>query len=206
MHKFLLIPFIASLLCAFALPASASLLGSSVTGSLEFAGSGGLNSFDPVLGFVPSGDLNSTGTTVTISSTDVEFGYDDFSNLDTADFTGSQLLISDLVEFGGANTGFTMSFTDAALAGANISSGADNFPLTYSLNGDVLTIAWAGGDVTAGQQLAASFGIAGANAAVPEPGTFGAMLLAGLAGTSYLAKRSFRSGRNHALSSLRGLV
>jgi hypothetical protein len=193
MHKFQITTLLAlTLLCASALPIKAALVGSPVTGSLQFDGGGGLNVFDPILGFVPAGYLNSSGTTVTISSSAVEFGFDDFSSLVSADFTDGQLVLSDHVEATGPDFPFTMSFADPRFAGATISKNSDTFPLTYSLSGDVLTVNWAGADVTAGQNFIATFGVA--TSTVPEPSTFGAMLLSGLAALS-LALVTTRSPR-----------
>jgi hypothetical protein len=68
-----------------------TLNGSSVNGSLTFAGSSS-NNFNPSIGDVPAGDGNSSGTTVTIASPLVEFGdlallFGGDPNLDTANFT-----------------------------------------------------------------------------------------------------------------------
>jgi len=76
-----------------------SLNGSSVSGSLTFAGSSS-NNFNPSIGDVPAGYGNSSGTTVTIASPLVEFGdlallFGGDPNLDTADFTDTTLTISD---------------------------------------------------------------------------------------------------------------
>ena len=84
-------------------PAWADLTGTQVTGSLQFSAPPpvGINYFDPAnqyvdgpLGTFPGGSLNSSGTTVTISGTAVEFGYKDSDNTDSANFTGSQLTIN----------------------------------------------------------------------------------------------------------------
>ena len=165
-----------TLLCLFPSPNYAALIGTSVTGSLEFNG-GPLNFFDPVFGFVPNGYLNSAGTTVTISNSAVEFGYDDSANRITADFTDNQLVISNLVEASSSNLPFTMVFTDTALSGQVVTTVSDNFPLTYSLNGSVLTVNWAGGNVTTGQTFTGTFNIAPA----PEPSAVGLLLCSGLA-------------------------
>jgi hypothetical protein len=166
---------ITALFCAPVLPASAALVGTSVTGSLQFNG-GSANFFDPVYGFVPSGYLNSAGTTVTVSGSAAEFGYDDGGNRFTANFTDSQLLISDLIEASGSNLPFTMTFTDTGFAGQGIAVVSDSFPLNYSLNGNVLTIRGAGNAVTTGQTFAATFNIT----AAPEPSPWTLLLLSGI--------------------------
>ena len=72
--------------------AQASLVGTQVTGTLQFNG-GGPNYFDPANGRVPAGYLNSAGPAVVISSTATEFGFQNASGTDTvlADF-GSETL------------------------------------------------------------------------------------------------------------------
>ncbi|MGC2659540.1 MAG: hypothetical protein WA324_16405, partial [Bryobacteraceae bacterium] len=101
---------------------SATLAGTSVTGSLVFPGDPS-NYFNPGYGFAPPGDLNAidASPTVTISDAAVEFGYDDgFANAISADFTGNMLTVTDVVEGTGANLGFTMTFSDSAFAGLNL--------------------------------------------------------------------------------------
>ena len=187
-HKIIstLIPA-AILLAVFALPGhSATLTGTLVTGSLTFAGDLS-NYFDPGYGFVPAtGYLNASGTTVTVSDRDVEFGFDDGSSLISADFSGNLLTVSDLIESSGPTNGFQVSFTDSAFSGQYLNQVADNFP-TYSdsIAGDVLTLNYAGGNPTAGQTFAASFTLA----PVPEPCAAGLVSLAVLAGLAILVRR-----------------
>ncbi len=169
-------PLLATMLlgiCVF--PVQAALLNTSVTGSLEFEGSSS-NFFDPIYNFVPDGYLNSVGTTVTISNTAVEFGYNDSANLINANFTDNQLVISDLVEANGFNYPFTLQFTNAAFSGLTITTVSDNFPLQYSLNNDVLTMNWSGGSVI-GQTFVGTYDLL----STPEPSSAGILLFSGLA-------------------------
>lgn len=123
------------------------ILGSSVTGTVQF-GSGTTNYFDPTKGLVPSGYSNSSpGTnTVAISSTAVEFGLQDLANTDTVDFTGTQLIIQDFLHSGAVAFNWTMTFTDAAFLGATLSKTSDNFPssVTAALVGSTITVTWPG--------------------------------------------------------------
>ncbi len=180
----------AVLLGACALPGNAApLVGSSVSGALYFSG-GSTNLFDPAQGFVPvSGYLNIAGTTVTISNSAVEFGFDDGGNRDSADFSSTQLKVSDLVEVAaGPSFPFQMTFTDTAFKGARFTSVSDNFPLTYSLAGDVLTLNYAGGTVTTGETLDAVFSFTPS----PEPSTAGLVFASGLAALAIFLARNRR--------------
>jgi hypothetical protein len=95
-----------------------------------------------------------TGTTVTtdrftpssavITAAGIEFS----DGLFPADFTGNSLDFRFAVDCGGERPcesislgSFTISFTDAAFLGANISKVSDTFPLTdWDLTGNVLTL------------------------------------------------------------------
>lgn len=156
-------------------PSYAALLGTPVTGSLQFS-AGSANFFDPVYGFVPSGYSNSSGITVAVSGSAVEFGFDDGANRFTVNFTDDQVTISDLVESSGSNLPFTMTFTDSAFSGQSVAALSNAFPLTYSLSGSVLTVRGTGGTVAAGQTLTGSLSITPA----PEPSTIGLLLVSGL--------------------------
>jgi hypothetical protein len=125
-----------------------SLTGSSVNGSLTFSGSSS-NNFNPSIGSVPAGYGNASGTTVTIGSPLVEFGdqavqFGVNEDLDTANFTGTSLTISDLCEFDGCvgNNTFTMTFVDTAFTGLTATQVSDTFALgdTWSLVGNKLTV------------------------------------------------------------------
>jgi hypothetical protein len=143
-----------------------------------------------------------TGTdswTVKISNTAVEFGFDDGDNRDSADFSSSQLKITDLVEFVvGPNSSFQMTFADTAFKGGKFTPVSDSFPLTYSLAGDVLTLNYAGGTVRTGETLEAVFNFTPA----PEPSTAGLVLVPGLAALAILAARN----RRYKTQGLRKLI
>jgi hypothetical protein len=125
-----------------------TLNGSSVNGSLTFAGSSS-NNFNPSIGDVPAGDGNTSGTTVTIASPLVEFGdlallFGGDPNLDTANFTDTTLTISDKCEFDAcvSDNTFTMTFVDTAFSGLAVTQVSDSFANgdTFSLVGDKLTV------------------------------------------------------------------
>ncbi len=179
------------LLCVLAVPGqAASLIGTSVTGSLVFTGDPS-NYFDPGYFFVPPADLNSSGTTVTVSNSDVEFGYDDgIANAYSADFTANQLTVTDQVEGSGDNAGLTMMFTDSAFSNQSLvlASASSPFINNYSLTGNVVTLNSAGGSVTAGQTLTETFTFT----AVPEPSTVGLLSIVVLLFGSYAAWRRCR--------------
>jgi hypothetical protein len=178
---------VAAALLSANLAAHADGIGTSVTGGLFFDGSP-INFFDPSNGFVPSGSGNSSGTTVTIGS-DSEFGFKDGANIDTADFTGSTLTVSDIVE-GSANDGpFKMTFTDAAFTGFTQESGTlDGF--TFSFSGDTLDVFRTGGEVTTGESFTSTFDYTTAAAVTPEP-TGIALLGTGLLGLAGVVRRRF---------------
>ncbi|MDQ2776697.1 MAG: hypothetical protein M3Y57_17525 [Acidobacteriota bacterium] len=167
----LLVPI---LLCVFALPGNATLIGTSVDGSLTFTGDPS-NYFDPGYGFVPAtGYLNISGTTVTVSDSGVEFGFDDGASLISADFSGNHLIISDLIAMSGPANSFQMVFTDTAFAGQNLTLISDSYPLSgYAVSGDGMTLDYAGGNPTVGQTVTANFTVA----PVPEPPTFGSLVI-----------------------------
>jgi hypothetical protein len=162
--RILAVAAIALLACG---PASADLIGTSVTGSIDFGGNG-VNYFDPARGFVPPGYLNYTeGTTVTIAQPQIEFGYMDSSNLDTANFTGNQLIVTDTVS--NAANFWTMTFTDTAFTGLPLTKVSDTFThggVTGTLVGDTITVFW-GGTGTADGLLAATFDVGVSS--IPEP-------------------------------------
>jgi hypothetical protein len=131
------------LLCVSAGPLLADGVGTAVTGSLTFNGAT-VNYFDPANGFVPAGFGNSMGTTVTIGPI-TEFGFTDTANIDTADFTGTTLTISD-TGLGSAQAPFQMTFTDAAFTGFSVVT--NSLGLTSSFSGDTLTLDLAAADFT----------------------------------------------------------
>jgi len=158
---------LAILLSVCALPGNASLVGTSVTGSLTLGGVPS-NYFDPGLGFVPAGYLNASGTTVTISNSALQFGFDDGSSRISANFSDHQLTVSDLIAISGPSNSFQMIFTDTAFTGQYLVPVSDSFPLAgYSVIGDVMTLNYPGGNPAIGQTLSATFAVT----PVPEPST-----------------------------------
>ncbi len=140
-------------------PARATLIGTQVTGALYFAGSL-QNYFDPVNGLVPAGYLNVAGTTVTISSNAVEYGFADPTATITADFTGMQLTITDTPQSTASYNPLEMVFTNSAFTNlATVSDGFPNGGMAGSLSGGVITLNWAGGYVTNGVSLRAVFNV-----------------------------------------------
>lgn len=187
---------IAVLLSVFALPGrSASLGGTSVTGSLTFSGDPS-NYFDPGYGFVPPGDLNNSGTTVTISDSAVEFGYDDgVSNAYSADFTGNGLTITDVAEGTELNLAFTMTFVDPAFANLSLVPVMTSSLIgTYSLSGDVITLTSPGGNVTDGEILTSTFAIG----SVPEPSSISYLFVSLLLAFVGFGIRKFRQAARAA--------
>lgn len=168
---------------------AAGLIGTSVTGKLMFAVSP-TNYYDPANGFVPaSGYLNSAGPTVTIAAPAVEFGFNDNVNLDMANFSASQFTIEDVVEAGAFDSAFTMVFTDSAFIGQSFTKVSDSFSnggLTFSVSGNTLTVNWAGGTVTTGDDYTSTFTVK----AVPEPSAWAAVAMgAGALGLVLRRKR-----------------
>ncbi len=163
--------------------AHAGLIGQPISGVLNFNVPG--NYFDPALGGVPAGFLNSAGATVTVGEPAIEFGYADQSNRDVANFTDTQLIISDTLLQSSDNSPITMRFTSATagllLAIDEVSDTFGNGGFTASLLGDTLKLVWAGQtSLQAGQQFQAVYNITtrGSSVPVPEPAT---LALVGLA-------------------------
>ena len=182
---------VAILLSVFALPGNATLAGTSVTGSLVFSGDPS-NYFDPGYGFVPAGYLNASGTTVTISDTAVEFGFNDGSSLISADFSDNHLTIGDLIEISGPTNSFQMIFTDTAFTGQYLIPVSDGFPLSdHSVTGDLMTLDYPGGNPSVGQTLTASFTVA----PVPEPATAASLAISVLATLAIFFVRAAKNPR-----------
>ncbi len=182
-------------LIGFGVPGRASLLGTSVTGSLQFQGHP-LNYFDPANGFVPAtGYENSSGTTVTIAEPAIEFGAVFPANTDTANFTATQLIVTGVVDSAGTNTPFTLSFSDAGFVGLGLSKVSDTFVnggTTASLAGSTLMVSWNGGLVSAGT-LQAVYNLAGAP--VPEPSSWALLVIGAAAVLWFRASMKVRDRR-----------
>jgi hypothetical protein len=173
-----------------AAPAQAQLLGTSVTGSLIIPSASPTNNyFDPVNGFVPAGPLNTAGTTVVIATPAVEFGYNDGINNISANFTGTQLTLTDVATISVPT--FTMTFTNTAFVGKTLSEASDNFAgvggVTGSLVGNTLTITYPGTPLSA--TFVAVFNIVAAPVA-PEPGTLALLGVACLPMLGVLRRRA----------------
>jgi hypothetical protein len=188
MRCFILSVVAAAAMCVTARAGSASLLGTTVNGQLNFE-AGHTNFFDPANGLVPAGFLNHAGPTVTIGEPAIEFGFADPAVM-SANFTGTQLIISDTIDTAQTLAPFTMTFTDTAFA--SVSEVGDTFPrgLSASLVGAVLTIKWGGGSATNGDTYTGTFNV-GASV-VPEPNS---LLLAGIGMVSVAWYRQRRSKR-----------
>lgn len=159
-----------ALFLALSLPAAADLLGTNVTGSLTFGG-GSINYLDSANGFVPAGYGNSSGsTTVTIANPLIEFGFQDGSNTETADFTGSTLSLKD-ISVNGHSASDVFTFTDTAFLGLTLSQISQNYPngQTATLVGDVLTISTPG-YISSGT-FTSSYSLAPAVTSAPLPPT-----------------------------------
>jgi hypothetical protein len=167
-----------------------SLVGTTVTGTLEFPGviPPTTNFYDPtnsVFDGVPIGydDFNANGPTVTIDGNPT-FGYADGYSFITAAFTVNTLTLTEDVDYmasdpdAGSNP-WTQTFTDTALIGATFSTANDGFGLaSASLTGDVITIGWNGEpDGTPDADYSAQFDITTA-LPVPEPATLGVLAIA----------------------------
>lgn len=172
-----------AVLCLSAGSLWADGIGTDVTGSLTFNGSS-TNYFDAANGFVPPGYGNSSGsTTVTIGS-GIEFGFSDSVNLNTADFTGSTLTITNEVLSPNIAGLLQMIFTDSAFTGFTLAS--NDLGLTYSFTGNTLTIDRAEGEYSGVHSTV--FNYTTAASPVPEPSTI-VLLATGLLGAAGAVRR-----------------
>jgi hypothetical protein len=180
--------FLCCLVCFASLSWGIDLYGSQVTGGVYFNG-GNINYFDPANGYVPSGYGNSApNSNVNVVVSDWgEFAFADSANFLLANFTHSELIISNYSIAGDiAPTKFT--FEDPLFAGATLSFDSSNFPsgITASIDGDIITV-----DLStfSGHQglFMANWNIS-SNQGVPEPGTL-VMLGSGLLGVATAAKK-----------------
>jgi hypothetical protein len=160
-------------------------IGTSVTGSLSFHGLA-INFFDPANDGVPVGFGNHAHTKVTIGP-EVEFGYRDFSNLDTADFTGSTLTISD-TGFVGGQAPFEMKFTNTDFS--SFSTISNGLGVNFTFAGDTLTVNFAGGDFTGKETTVLAYTPV-QTGVTPEPATLALLGTGILAAAVVVRKRLF---------------
>jgi len=166
------------LLC-LVLPASAraDLVGTTVTGSLDFDADG-LNFYNPALGFVPAGFQNSAGAqdsnTVLVVGGN-EFGFSDGINTEVTSFSSTGFTFTQTSIIPGKNLNIILTMTDPAFTGVSLIS--STFPgLTFAISGDQITVDIPDITVSAGEVLTASFN-ATSTSSVPEPSTYGLMLI-----------------------------
>lgn len=157
-----------------ALPASAGMLGTQVTGNVQFGGNtSGPNYFDAGLGLVPQGCQNSAPNTVTVGIADpqLEFCIADMYNVDTVDFTANGLTITDHVLINAASWEMTFAL-DPIVTGVTLLNPQSLF--RYSYAGNLLTVNFDGASAPAVYTV--NFSIATAD--VPEPGSVALFLAA----------------------------
>ena len=183
---------------AASMPGRANYLtGTQISGSIQF-GSNTTNYYNPANGWVPTGYVNTTqGATVTIDPNATEFGFADWWNTDTADFTDNTLTISDTVLSSSASS-WTQTFTDVAFQTGAITTLSDNFGfggLSVNLNTTLgtLTISWAGtGGALVNTSYTAKYSIVdpplAPSAALPESST-SVLLLLGLGAVAMIGRR-----------------
>jgi len=167
--------------------ASATLIGQSVFGVLNFGGSG-TNLFAPANIGLTQGALNELSNPVTISNSASEFSHVDNGVIGVfVNFEEDSMKISTDVATAPAAP-WTISFTSAGFIGLILTETSDNFVdggVNAMLAGDTLTFNWAGTSSPA--FYTAEYDLVAATA-VPEPGAW-AVLLIGLAGLGYAARR-----------------
>lgn len=163
-------------------------VGTKVTGSLTFSGFGTTNYFDAANGFVPPGYGNSGGLTTVTIGPGVEFGFEDDANLDTADFDGSTLVITDVSLVGGSNS-FEMRFTDPAFLSFALLN--DTLGITYSFTGNTLIVDFASQNIKGSGSAVFSY-TSPTTGPVPEPGTL-QLFGTGLLGAACFLRRKLHS-------------
>ena len=146
---------------AAAVPANAT----AITGSISFSGGFASNGYDPASGGVPSGYGNTGSNTVSVGP-GVEFGFQDQYNRDTADFSGSNLVLTDNVLSAGASSWQQHFVADTPGYFSGISLAASSFmpSLTFSSDANSLTVNWGGEYSTAPATFSATFNLAGVGA------------------------------------------
>src|SRR5579862_2831205 len=157
--------------------ARADLVGTTVTGSLDFD-SDNKNFYIPAMGFVPAGFQNSAGAqdsnTVVIVGGN-EFGFSDDINTDVTSFSSTGFTFTDTSITAGPNLNIILTLTDPAFTGVSLIS--STFPgLTFAISGDQITVDIPGLNASAGEVFTASFNVT-STSSVPEPSTYGLILI-----------------------------
>jgi hypothetical protein len=165
----------------------AGLIGTSVTGTLNFGG-GGSNYYDPANGLVPAGYLNTSGPTVTIAEPAIEFGFADSVNRDVTNFTDSILTFTDtcVTTTCTANNSIDLYFTNNAFTSIALLS-SDFTISSWGLAGNTIHItipAFSMSQTT----YTAQFLVGSEAAGVPEPSSF-SLLALGVAAFLPVVKR-----------------
>ena len=170
--------FLKSSLCAtavalaFALPAQAANTGLAVTGTLAFGPNGAFGG-------------QNWPTPAAVIGAGIEYSYTDGANIDTADFSATQLTIRDQVLTDATGWEMTLatpgSFTSLSLVSSSFVPG-----LTFSLSAGKVVVDWVG-TLSGPHDYVAVFNV-GTAAAVPEPETY-ALMLAGLSIVGFMARR-----------------
>ena len=172
------IGFLGLLCLMFPAAARADLVGTTVTGSLDFDADG-LNFYNPAMGFVPAGFQNSAGAqnsnTVVIVGGN-EFGFTDpGNNTDVTSFSSTGFTFTDTSITAGPNLNIILTLTDPAFTGVSLIS--STFPgLTFAISGDQITVNIPGLNASAGEVFTASFNVT-STSSVPEPSTYGLILI-----------------------------
>ena len=172
------IGFLGLLCLMFPAAARADLVGTTVTGSLDFDADG-LNFYNPAMGFVPAGFQNSAGAqnsnTVVIVGGN-EFGFTDpGNNTDVTSFSSTGFTFTDTSITAGPNLNIILTLTDPAFTGVSLIS--STFPgLTFAISGDQITVNIPGLNASAGEVFTASFNVT-STSSVPEPSTYGLVLI-----------------------------
>lgn len=170
--------------------ANATLVGTSVTGSVQFPS--GTNFFDPANGLVPAGYGNSspgTNTVVVTNPGNPEFGFFNNAQLTIkADLLTSILTITQITTEGGS--GFTAEhfvFTDLGFNTLSLISSTFPTTPTYSLLSNTATIDFAAFG-TGAHTYVSSFRVQTEATAVPEPLTL-SLFGAGVGGMALIRRK-----------------
>ena len=182
---------VAALICISAAPASASLIGASVTGTANLSNGDGNNYYGT--GFATFGPLS------IVADPGLEFAcYCGGGIIITADFTATSLTLR--YDPRGWGFGFTQTFTSSAFLGLDLTKISDDYGfggVSGTALGDTLTFTFGGGITPFVElvNLQATFDLQPSGPAAPEPST---MVLFGiaLAGLGLRYRRKARGTTN----------